>query len=129
MKVDPVATYLAVFNHPANFVVDLNGAGTMAFQRGANGVRAWLFGAVWGRAAMRCPTARRVASRAAITALRVQRIESIVRAANVLARKACVDIGMRYQGRIPGELWYNGERVDGVWYEFDREIDFGLEPL
>jgi RimJ/RimL family protein N-acetyltransferase len=128
MRINPVATYAMVFANPNNLVLDFNGEGFMAFHRAGNGIRAWLYGAAWGRTAMRCHTARNVALKVALEALKVQRIEAIVRASNTLSRKACERAGMHFRGRMPGGLWYNGQREDGVWFDVDR-AEFGLEEL
>ncbi len=129
MRVNPAASYLYVFCNPANLILDVNGQGVLAFHRTPAGTRALLYGISWGRAAMRIPTARNAAARLALTLLKVQRIEGITREDNTRAREAMISGGMRYCGRIPGALWYNGKPVDGVWYELDRELDFGLDPL
>ena len=126
---NPIATYMTVFCNPENLVLDVNGCGVLAFHRSYIGNRAVLYGVSWGRDAMRIPTARNEAAKLAFVILRVQRIEGITRADNRRAREAMLSGGMRYNGRLPKSLWYNGKPHDGVWYQLDRELDFGLDPL
>ena len=100
----------------------------MTFHRWGNGTRAVLYGISWGPGAMRIPTARRKAVELALLLLKVQRIEGLTREDNTNARKSMEALGMKYCGRLPGALCYNGVATDAVWFELDR-TDFGLEPL
>lgn len=128
MLSNPIATYITIFCNPDNLVLDVNGQGVLAFHRSISGCRAVLYGVSWGKEAMRIPTARYEAAKLALVVLNIQRVEGITREDNRLARRAMEDGGMRYNGRLPKNLWYNGKAFDGVWYELDR-IDFGLDPL
>ncbi len=129
MRLNPAATYIQVFCNYRNLILDVNGQGVLAFYRAPNGTRAILYGISWGRDAMRIPTARRKAAELALRLLSVQRIEGITREDNTMAREAMLSGGMRQCARLPGGLWYNGKPVDAVWYELDRELDYGLDPL
>lgn len=129
MRVNAAASYLQIFANPANLTLDVNGEGVLAFYRVPNGTRAILYGVSWGRDAMRIPTARREAAKMALLLLGVQRIEGITREDNRMSRKAMEASGMRYCGRLPEALWYNGKAINGVWYELDRGLDYDLTEL
>jgi len=130
MRIDPLITFASLFANPENAIAfDVGpGDGVLAFLRTMPGYRAFLFGASWGRKAMRCPKLRRDAAKAAMLALPFEVLEGITREDNARARHAMTASGMRLRGRIPEGLWYNGQRTDGVWYELTR-ADLNLPPL
>ena len=128
MRVNPVAFYINLFCNTNNLVLDVGGDGTMAFERSNNGICAWLYGASWGPQSMRATNARQAAYKAALLGLGVHTIEGITAQSNTLAKKAMERSGMKYRGRLPGALWYNGERTEGAWFEITRE-DLGLPPV
>lgn len=131
MRVDPVATFASLFANPDQSIAfDIGpGDGVLAFTK-AGGVayRAYLFAASWGRRAMRNHSLRRDAVKAAMLGLQFEVLDGITTVSNFSARRAMEAGGMRYRGRIPKGLCYNGEHTDGVWYELSR-ADLGLPPL
>jgi RimJ/RimL family protein N-acetyltransferase len=128
MRVNMAQTYLNIFCNTNNLVLDIGGDGIMAFERASNGICAWLYGASWGPASMRAVEARTTAYRTALLGLGVHAIEGVTAQSNTLAKKAMRSSGMKYKGRLPGALWYNGERTEGAWFEITRE-DLELPPV
>ena len=129
MKLDPVITFINIFAHPDNFVVDVGPReGVLAFAKAPPGYRAFLYGAMWGDRAHGIHKERHTVAAAAMEALKINSIEGITRADNILARKAMEKGGMRFKCAFKGGLWYNGVECDGVYYALTRE-DLGLSPL
>jgi hypothetical protein len=122
MRVNAAQSFANVFMNPNNFVVDIGPrAGVMAFVRDSTGYRAYLYGASWDRAAMRCGQQRRTAMVAAMASLDLLFIEAVTKADNILARRAMENIGMTYRGRYINGLCYNGVFCDSAIYELSRE--------
>lgn len=129
MRADPFRTYLHIFVNPNNIVFDVGeGDGVLAFVKESIGYRLFVYGASWGRRAMRVPLTHRRAAAAALTALNATVIDGITRWDNTRARRANEAAGMRLRAKIPHNLCYNGEVVDGAWYELSRD-DLGLPPV
>lgn len=130
MRVDPLATFGTLFVNPETAIAfDVGpGDGVLAFWRVSPGYRAYLFGASWGRNAMRNPELRRQAAKAAMLALEFEVLDGITAEDNARARKAMEGAGMRYRGRIPKGLCYSGVEKPGVWYELTR-ADLDLPAL
>jgi RimJ/RimL family protein N-acetyltransferase len=106
MRLSPQATYISIFANPYNCVIDVGGDGVIACSPAMNKTRAYLHGISWGRAAMRCHKARRVALAVALDALEVTRIEGATRHDNTRAIRAMERAGMKKGGRMVGGLWY-----------------------
>ena len=129
MLINPIETFRYLFMNPSNFVVDLGPReGVLAFVTQTPAYRAFLYGASWGRKAMRCVEERRTAVTAAISGLNLSVVDGITKATNIRAQRAMEASGMRRRGKLVQGLWYNGKAVDGVWYELSRE-DVNLPPL
>ena len=130
MRSNPRALFTSLFMNPDHAIgFDIgNGHGVLAFLKQLPGHRAFMFGAAWGERAKHCPQVRRRATAAAMLALEFEVMEGITSASNTAAIGAMEAANMRYGGRIPKGLWYNGVQTDGVWYELSRK-DLELPPL
>lgn len=123
-----VGLFAHLFANVNNVMFIVRGGGVLTVTNVEPNWRARVHVLAWDRAAMRRPDLLRTAALAAMRAKGLLVLDGVMPAVTPerpllaqLAQSNARRCGMTEIGRIKGNFVYNGESVDGVWFQITRE--------